>query len=263
MSFFSEFLGHRPTDMLDDYKNIEVVIDGAKLSIAINAYRNNDNAKYAANKGGTQDAMSIKDALLQVKSSEILKRAGGAQNYYDVFSGKGSPDAIAAVLLCFHDYADGFIKAHKNGAPPRKKCAAWLADQDLSWKDTLQNISNEFLGLDCNGFVGNWMKRCQPSLKLGPQQGPKEFYNARQQTRTGVDKIEYWDVVVWANFSHIAVIDNPTTGPAKFNICQSAGGGPRVNEYTVVPSSPGKFRLYGGVPSGDVGGEVYVISHWN
>ena len=262
MSNEGELLGHAPTDVLSAYKKIEVVIDGAKVAISINAYRNND-PKYAADKGGTQNAISIKDGLLAVGSSKILQRCGGAQNYVDVFTGKGSPEAIAAVLLCFHDYADAFVKLNKNGDAPRRKCAGWLADQNLSWKDTLQNISNEFLGLDCNGFVGNWMKRVQPSLKLGPQHGPKQFYAARQQTRTAVNKIEYWDVVVWANFSHIAVIDDASTGPAKFSICQSAGGGPRMNEYTIVPASDGKFRLQGGVPSGDVAGEVFVVSHWS
>ena len=146
------------------------------VSIAVNAYRNNDSGSHpTAADGGTQDALSIKDALAGM-SGDVHSRAGGAVSYVDVFTGKGTPEAIAAVMQCFYDYSDRFISTFgkdKVGSP-RRKCADWLADEDTSWQDTLQTICHEFIGLDCNGFVGNWLKRVDHSLLLGPQQGPRE-----------------------------------------------------------------------------------------
>ena len=253
-----------PSDMLKDFKNIKFTVDGSGVSIAINSYRNNDAGSHpSAGKGGTQDAIVIKDALLQLDHTSVLSRAGGAQAYVDVFTGKGAPEAIGKVLATLADYSDKFIGKYGKGGGPARTCADWLADPSLSWNDTLQKISDEFLGLDCNGFVGNWLKRCDHALKLGPQNGPRDVYNARKLTRTKVEQIAYCDVVVWANFSHIAALDDVAgTGLPKINMCQSAGGGPRINEYSIAISSPGKFRLAGGIPASDVGGEVYVISPW-
>jgi hypothetical protein len=264
MSNLNEYPGLNPTDVLKRYKNIKVTVEGgATVSVAINAYRNNDaKAHPTVSGGGTQDALAVKDALLAVKSGAILKRCGGPQAYMDVFTGKGSPAAISAVMTCFVDYGGTFAKLHQKGSAPARKCAGWLADPALGWQETLQKISDEFLGLDCNGFVGNWLAACEPSFKLGAQHGPQQFFQKKQQTRSAVDEIQYWDVVVWANFSHVAVIDDRTSTPGRFNICQSAGGGPRVNEYAIVPASKDRFRLQGGIPSKDVAGEVYVVSHW-
>lgn len=254
-----------PSDMLDLYKSMKFSVGGEPVSIAVNAYRNNDAAHYpSAAKGGTQDALSIKDALAGV-SSDAIHRAGGAQNYMDAFSGKGTPEAIAAVLQCLADNSDRFIKTYGNypEGSPRRKCADWLADQTTSWQDTLQAISDEFIGLDCNGFVGNWLKRVDHSLVLGPQQGPKEVYNKRKLSRTTVQEIQYCDVVVWVNFSHIAAINMASAaGEPHFDMCQSAGGGPRINEYIFSAAGGGTFTRSGGIPAKDVGGPVYVISLW-
>ena len=261
MSSGSDHQGYWPSDMLSDYKNIRLTVEGVSVSVAVNCYRNNG---HALEKGGTQEAIVVKDALLRAGGAKtVLARCGGPQQYFAVFSGKGAPAAIAQVMLCFHEFAGKFIDQNKNGTGPGKKCAAWLADDNLSWQDTFQNISNAFLGLDCNGFVGNWMQQTEPTFKLGPQNGPKEFYSHRKHVRTTVDSIEYWDVVIWANFSHIAVIENTAgAGLPRFDMCQSAGGGPRLNEYAFAVSSPGKFRMTGGIPKSDVAGEVFVISHW-
>lgn len=259
---FGLSMDYYPVDMLDAFKNIQFTVGSTQVTIAVNRYRNNDAANYPSPaKGGTQDALSIKDALLSFGSKEVLARAGGASAYVGVFVGKGSPEAIAAVLTTLHDYADRFIKNFGKSAGVRGKVAKWLADDQLSWQETLQNVSNEVIGLDCNGFVGNWIKRHDHALKIGPNTRPRDVYDKRRAVRKSVDEIEGKDVIVWANYSHIAAIDWPAgAGRPKFDICQSAGGGPRINEYTVKRRSDGTYSLHGGIPQLDVGGPVNIFA---
>ena len=255
-----------PSDLLADYKGLSVQAAGGVCNVAVNNYCNAHNPP---EKGGTQTALQVKDALLQVGgSTAVLTGAGGAQSYVDVFTGKGSVNSISAVMGEFVDYSDKFIAkfASLGKGDVRGRCAGYLSDDKLSWQQTLQLISNEIIGLDCNGFVGNWLKVVAPELKVGPNTRPRDIHAVRKASRTKVEDIEYWDVCVWADFSHIAVIDGPVdlggATPNSFNICQSAGGGPRMNTYSINPSSPGKFRLSGGLPAKDVAGEVYIVTHW-
>src|SRR6266700_4101557 len=121
-----------PSDMLGLYQNMKFSVGGEPVSIAVNAYRNNDSGSHpTAADGGTQDALSIKDALAGM-SGDVHSRAGGAVSYVD-----------------------------------------------------------DFIGLDCNGFVGNWLKRVDHSLLLGPQQGPRDVYNKRRIVRKTVQEIAY------------------------------------------------------------------------
>ena len=255
-----------PSGVLDRFKDMSVQAGGENVSVAVNKYRNNDGGSHPTpGDGGTQDAIKIKDALMGLAMGDVLARAGGAQSYVDVFTGKGSPEGIAAVMVLFHDYSDKFIERYKKSGGATRVCADILANPDMTWQATLQAISDEFIGLDCNGFVGNWLKSCEPNFRLGPQNGPRQVYDKRKTQRNSVDEIEYWDVVVWANFSHIAAVDGVSGGGLpKVNVCQSAGGGPRMNEYTILQAAPGMFQLSGGGvdPAWEVGGGVYIVSLW-
>jgi hypothetical protein len=253
-----------PRDMLRDFKNIRFQVGGQAISISVNQYRNNDRVAFnTPAKGGTQDAMVVKNALLSLDGAKILTRAGGASPYYSVFSGKASPESIATVLAMFHDYSDKFVARYGKTAGPARRCADWLADKHLSWQDKLQKISDGFIGLDCNGFVGNWLRRTDPVLKIGAETPVPSFFGRRKSQRKAIEDILAGDVVVWAHGLHVAVIDQEAPGGAHYHICQSAGGGPRRNEYVVRVSSPGKFRLSGGFPAGDVPGEVHICSLWH
>jgi hypothetical protein len=253
-----------PSDILDDYKGMIFLAQGGSVSISVNRYRNNDPASHPTPAdGGTQDALVIKESLRQLDSGNILARAGGAVSYVDVFTGKGSPEAIGAVLQCFADYSDQFISRYSNDwNHANKKCAAFLADPNTSWQDTLQAICDEYIGLDCNGFVGNWLRKRDRSLGLGPQQDPHTVYNRRKIVRSSVDEVQYCDIVVWRNFSHVAAINLNGDANNQVSMCQSAGGGPRMNDYFVHRLSDGVFTLSGGIPAKDVPGAVYIISLW-
>jgi hypothetical protein len=251
-----------PGDMLDEYQNVRVPTGEGYVILKVDNYRNL--SRGAASKGGCDDAIKVKDALVQVASSSVWSRAGGPVGYMNVFSGKGSPGAIGGVMAAFYDYADKFIRTFPpNKNTPVGRCSMWMADDNLSWQDALQNICHEFIGLDCNGFVGNWLKRCDHSLKLTQDSKPKIVYDQKRVAREDVKDIEYWDIVIWADFSHIAaVLGEGGGGKPRFYICQSAGGGPRCNLYEINRVSSGVFQLRGGIPEKDVPGNVYVISPW-
>ena len=228
---------------------------------SINAYRNGDHDKYpSAAAGGTQDAEHVKDALLNV-APELPKRIG-LFTFMDVFTGKGSPWAIAEVLSWLVDRSDLYIKRFaKNGNAPQKHVAGLLADQNLSWQETLQTVCDTYLGLDCNGFAGNWLRVCEPHFRLGPNSKPNQVRQQAAAVRRSLDRIEYWDILCWSQNQHIAVIEGKGSRSDSFWICQSAGGGPRKNEYSLLPTGSGTFVL-GGASKGDVGGDFYVVSLW-
>lgn len=249
-----------PSDMLAAYKSISCMAAGSQVTLSINSYRNGDHDKYPnAAAGGTQDAEHVKDGLLNV-APELPKRIG-LFTFMDVFTGKGSPWAIAEVLSWLVDRSDLYIKRFSNGKAPQKHVAGLLADPALPWQDALQQVCDTYLGLDCNGFVGNWLRVCEPHFRLGPNSKPNDVRRKAVTVRQTVDKIEYWDLLCWTQNQHIAVVERAAANPGRFWICQSAGGGPRMNEYALLPTGSGTFIL-GGATKQDVGGDFYVVSLW-
>ena len=195
---------YMPSDMLADFKDVSVVADGNQVSVSINCYKNAGHS----GSSGCADALVIKDNLVQLGSANVLGRCGGGQAYVDVFTGKGSPEGIAAVLSTLADYSDQFISRYKGAGGPTKKVVDWLSDDSLAWDETLQNVCDTFLGLDCNGFVGNWLKKCDYSLRIGPNTRIQDILAARKVSRMEIGDIQYADVIVWNNLSHVASIDD-------------------------------------------------------
>ena len=253
-----QFFG--PADMLAAYKNIECSVAGGTAVVSVNRYRNAN--KKSAAEGGCQDAERIKNALLGV-AKDALSRAGGAKAYVDVFFGKGSPWAIGSVLETLVDNSDAFIKKYGKAAKgtPERKCADFLADDNLSWEAALQAVCNEWIGLDCNGFVGNWLKIVQPDFKL-TQDDRADNVRAKAKTiRTRIEDFEYWDVMCYTKNEHIAAINQRASSATRFAVCQSAGGGPRMNEFGILRAGPNTFRLAAPTAQ-DIGNEFYVVSLW-
>jgi hypothetical protein len=196
-----------------------------------------------------------------------IAMAGGAQNYVNVFTGKGSPAAFAGVFQAMVDYSDSFIKKYLKSSYPYSFVAEQMDDSSLSWEEALQNIADEFLGLDCNGFVGNWILLCDRTLRLTEQSNPPVVKNAAKKRRMKFEEIEEWDVVIWDNMSHIAVIQQRNLDPAtgKVTMIQSAGEGPISHEYIFTQGAVGSGlfnKTGGGPPQKEVGGAVRVYSLW-
>lgn len=209
--------------------------------------------------GGTADAEEVKDGFLAASRREIIAEAGGAQPLVGVFTGKGSPEDFATMLSLVYSYKAAFLKLYAKATGVRGACARLLARHDGRPREMLQAFCDAYLGLDCNGFVGNFARRVAPKSP-GPSHLPSAYYHARKARRTKREDVELFDVIVWANFTHVAIIDSfldVPDGHASIRVAQSTAGGPQVSDHDLVPVGGGQFRL---APAGKVGGSVYVIS---
>ena len=249
-----------PAAMLARYKNMKCAVDGGIATVAVNKYRNYNHA--SPETGGCQHALAVSVRLREV-ARDAYDRAGGRANYVEVFVGKGLPGTIAGVLETFAAYSDAFIAkfAGRKGTP-EGKCAAILADGSITWEQTLQQICDEYIGLDCNGFVCNWLRLLQPDLKIHPNRDRADEVRRRAKAyRTSLEQIEYWDILCYVHGEHIAAVDCAGSVPGKFMVCQSAGGGPRNNEFGFLKTGTKTFQLAAPTQQ-DVASQFYVISLW-
>jgi hypothetical protein len=60
---------------------------------------------------------------------------------------------------------------------------------------------------------------------------------------------------------HIAAVNRVGNSTGTFMVCQSAGGGPRQNEFRFTKTGTKTFKLAAPTPQ-DIGNEFYVISLW-
>jgi hypothetical protein len=239
-----------PEDLLNEYQRIGV--PGIAATVSITKYRCS-NPSF----GGTVDAEAVKDGFIGASGGRIIKESGGASPYVDAFTGKGSPEGIGRVLGHVLRYKDAFVKKYKSAGGDLGKCAALLggyrADQNA---EAMQAFCDAYVGLDCNGMVGNYARRVKKN-GLGPQHKPKQYYDQRLATRTTLDDVVGFDVIVWADFSHIAIIDS-FADLQTVNIVQSTGGGPQMTAHTLVAQPKKLFRIQ---PPTKVGGDVFVVSN--
>jgi hypothetical protein len=142
------------------------------------------------------------------------------EDWYDllrVFEGKGSPDAIRQALRLAHLLGLIGVKGTPEGDMKR-----WCRD---------------FIGLDCNGFVGNYLRHCgvaAPGASLfdTPETRPIGFAPTGKRL-SKIGEVGASDILVWTNDSHIAIIDTidstvlddkgAPTGLLVW-VCESTGG---------------------------------------
>lgn len=244
-------LSYQPTDMLEDFKSISLTTDRGSTTIAVNSYRCRNPAY-----GGTADAEQVKDGFIGVSNRAIINQAGGAVPYVNVFVGKGSPEEFATVLGLVLDYKDAFVKTYGKYGDVRGQCAKLFAKyRDDQWAEMLQAFTDKYLGLDCNGFVGNYVRRARLST-LGPSNYPSEYFSRhRKRLRKTLNDVSNGDILVWTNMQHIAIIDTVLqleTG-TRVSVCQSTAGGPQQGWYW-LRSSGGAFEL-----SAKPAGQFYVM----
>lgn len=248
-----------PSNMLYCYKNMDVSVAGGTATVALNKYKN---ANHGDKSSGCNAALKVKDALRQV-APDAWDRAGGPVAYVDVFSGKGSPWTIASVLETFGVYHEKYVSAFGKlpKSTPQGKAAAILADDTISWEETMQQLADAFIGLDCNGFVGNWLKVVQPDFKLNQNSKSEDVRRKAVAYRTEPEKFEYWDIMCYVGNEHIAAINGDGSVKGLSMVCQSAGGGPRMNEFGFLRTGPKTFKL-AAPTANDIGNDFYVVSLW-
>jgi hypothetical protein len=222
-----------PLGMLLRYWNLKVPTSDGTAPVMVNSYKCSNTLF-----GGTVNEEKIKDAFISVSKKKIIDEAGGPHPYVDAFVGKASPETFETVLELVYQYREAFVSAYgKSHTEPYKTCAKILS-ADARPERILQNFCDKYMGLDCNGFVGNFVAKADHSLKLRSNSHIQhEFFHKKKALRASADEVQAKDLIIWSSFQHIASIDEGLYD--KLIVCQSTAGGPqasRGNSFVYHPS---------------------------
>jgi hypothetical protein len=92
---------------------------------------------------------------------------------------------------------------------------------------------------------------------MGPDHYPKAYYEHRKGLRKTVADVSSLDLLVWANFQYIAIIEDfDEDNTAKSNVYQSTSGDPQSSWHTLAVNI-GLFTLS---PASKVGGQFYLVT---
>lgn len=257
-----------PSDMLSAYKNITYETSSGPLALSVNKYRNGDGLVHPTPEdGGTQEGLELKLALDNRKVCPDIRDRVGWHAYNDVWDGKGSPWSIAEVFSAMHEFSQELSAYCKNGTPFLRWVAKQIDDDQLTWTETFQRICDRTVGLDCNGFVGNWVRVNHPHSKLGPNMYLKKIDFALKRARGSTGEVRPWDIQLWNDRGHIAVVE--AVYGRTIYVCQSNGRGPNMQDYAPqtdqrAPDAQNR-RSYVNRPyvKGDVGGLYTFYSIFN
>lgn len=148
------------------------------------------------------------------------------------FSGKASPDKLWKMIQLISYWRAYRVHVEK------KTGVAVVAE-----------IVDKYLGVDCNGFVGNFLRDKFAGVKVGPST-PESDFRTGGVYRTSPTELRAEDVIVFGGFHHVAIIDrvvSANSSEAGCIICESrskAHGGPQLN-YFPIKFSAGKFSMRG------------------
>ena len=207
-----------PLDYMNAYLNLPVILDNWEGDVAsIDMYLNH----------GIQPRSGVAwkagDQLISEMSRETKTSWGSAQftiddfpiraiNIRRAFMGKGSPQDLKDAVWLAHRY--GFVKN-----PERPRSGAL----------TVAQYCRAYTGLDCNGFVGNYLAQHHNTSI--------EVYGAVANRLTDVGQIRQGTSLVWVpprggQYPHIAIVNSAQVAGdvLSWDLVQSSGslvnGGP-------------------------------------
>lgn len=182
-----------PSSMISAYSRITVQLDAPLISVPVTVQ------KYACQHPGygtgQVERMQYKDRLLGAIGGGrgIAQNGMTASRFVGVFSGKGTMDDIAT---CMRLAVRHRIFHH---------IRTLAADAQMPYQRLLQRVADDYLGLDCNGFVGNWaIYNAVPGASASHL--PLDWLSGRT-ARTTLAEIQPYDVVVWASGVHIGMVE--------------------------------------------------------
>lgn len=198
-----------PLEYMNSYLNLSVVLDNWAVEVAsIDMYLNHG----IQPRSGT--AWKAGDLLLAEMSRETKARGVPAAYAIDgwpirsinvrrPFMGKGSPQDLKDVLWLAHRY--GFIKN-----PDRPRAGAL----------SLKEYCRKYTGLDCNGFVGNYLAR-HHNTSIDVYGNPANRLTSVSQIRSGTSLV--W--VRGGKYPHIAVVNSAQVvgDVLRWDLVQSSG----------------------------------------
>jgi hypothetical protein len=224
--------------------------------------REYSNSRFSSRHGlSYAERLKLKDLLLytflprMTKKSEksgVFKNASGysfhnsavpirdmpAKTFQRVFGGKGSPVEMAQVIQIINFWR-GYLTLLEGKEVPE-----------------LNLIVEQYLGMDCNGFVGNYLMAKYPGLGVDPN-NPEEIYHNKAKKngviRKSIQDLKEDDILIFDG--HIAIISRvlaKASNSAMVAVSESrtrhqVHGGPQTNSLHMEYSSGG-FKLSGRDP---------------
>ncbi|MEW5975791.1 MAG: hypothetical protein AB1898_08290 [Acidobacteriota bacterium] len=200
------------------------------------------NAKYKNKAGKTpSERLEYKDHLLgffKARAGEagsgVTYSEGGGYNlasFYPVhefpkssfmasFSGKGSPQMLSDIIqLISYWRSYKKLKQGVNVSP-------------------VAEIADKYLGVDCNGFVGHYLRTKFAGVSVKPSTTEKSFSQSGPRRGYAIE-IQADDVLVFDGFHHVAVVNSvakKTPEWAECMVCESRSkdnGGPQANVWRI------------------------------
>lgn len=219
--------GSLPSQMIDAYARIQVSLDPpfSPVTVRVQKYA----CQHPGYGQGQAERMAYKDRLLgAIGGVRGIAPAGlTTSGFVGVFSGKGTMDEIAGCLAL----------AARHGIYSHLNQPAGFAQAGQSTAQLLQGVADAYIGLDCNGFVGNWaIYNVVPGASASYL--PLDWLSGRR-LRNSLAEIRPYDVVVWANGNHIAIIESVGFVPENGNtllvlLAESSTGGMLTHPATRI-----------------------------
>lgn len=201
-------------------------------------YRNNSlsGAKFGCD-NWPKRAGAIKNAI-----KAAVKKAGG--------NSEGErfpiPPACGDLHYCFMDRFYDWSKivhVHTGKGSPQEISEVMSAAvvTGVIHPDSIYEYIDDHVGLDCNGFVGNWA--AQNHIKVAGSKASANlslrYYASRNQDkkRRSIDEIRQGDVLVWVTDPHIAAVEMVCDKSERvFIVCESSAslGGLRASFYRLT-----------------------------
>lgn len=150
-----------------------------------------------------------------------------------IFTGQGSPFAFWQMFMTTCLWKDD-IKSY--GAKPGKPGPfdSIVGNGRANHQIIQDLIDLNYWGMDCIGFVGRYLEAAG-ILPAYPGLYPRQYLDLFRPVQS-LAEIDELCVLVWANGSHIAIVDQVSRTSTKQGVitelvvCQSANDGPIVNE---------------------------------
>ncbi|WP_299478187.1 hypothetical protein [uncultured Roseibium sp.] len=243
--------------------------------VALNQYLCKDRGN-----GGNDSAHSFYKNFRWIKNEvgENLNRHVGGRAIDLALKGQGNDEAFVKIwnfMLKHKDLLDKYKvevcgRANKDGTKDveEKGKIKRLYFDKMSDRAALQQmVQDRFFGMDCIGFVANfliWVGEWDKYHGVSPRKYPQHVAKINIDDITEVKPLDF---MVWGG--HVAIVDwvwEQMEGKrARIDMCQSSSGGPQCNEYVILRQTNGKginggreFMIDGGTPSPPVRGQFTI-----
>jgi hypothetical protein len=265
-----------PAEYLCRYGDIKVPADPdtgkSPGRVNVHVYRNNgltgtlgttkamaDNGPKDAIVGKIMDALKVSQCpsnLTKVATVDNRDIMVSATKVVGVYAGKGSPEDISDILWLARHW--DLVDVTQTAAAPKKNLRA-----DATW--TLQHYCDDYVGLDCNGFVGNYVGNILGKAGYTGDTDIPHYYDAGT-ARTKLGDVQAFDVMVWPDFGHITIIDSlgskNADGSLNCIVAESTaafGGGTHVGQYVIREHKDEKSKKFTINRGAGADNDVYIV----